>query len=335
MYSSLMKRLAPLIIALLVLPSPSHAETLIDLAFPVDGTATFSDDFEDQRSGHLHHATDIMATKMTPVLAAMAGEVSFAPTDEPSYGYMITINGDDGYEYNYVHLNNDTPGTDDGAGGTEYAYAPGIERDVHVERGEHIAWVGDSGNAESTGAHLHFEIYDGDIAINPYPSLLAAYENNEYDFNPEFEIASATSIDVDQNIPEATETVNCVAGSLIRTQESTAVYYCGRDGGRYVFQNESAYFSWFTDFSSVTIISSDDMGSVPIRGTVTYKPGTYLVKLLSVPKVYAVATDGTLRWITSSTIAASLYGDDWATKVRDLPDGFFPAYHVGEEITRI
>ncbi|MEK7632582.1 MAG: M23 family metallopeptidase [Patescibacteria group bacterium] len=330
-----MKRIAPLIIALLVFPPISQAETLIDLVFPVEGAASFSDDFDDQRSGHLHHATDITAAKMTPVLAAMAGEVSFAPMEEPSYGYMITINGDDGYEYNYIHLNNDTPGSDDGVGGAEHAYAPGIERGVHVNRGEQIAWVGDSGNAESVGAHLHFEIYDGDTAINPYPSLLAAYGNDEYDFNPAFESANATSIDIDQNILEATEPVNCVAGSLIRTEEFTAVYYCGRDGGRYVFQNESAYFSWFTDFEDVMIISSDAMGSIPIRGTVTYKPGTYLIKLLSVPNVYAVAANGTLRWVTSPTMAASLYGDDWPSLVRDLPDGFFPAYHVGEEIARI
>lgn len=330
-----MKRLALLVIASVLLPSLSRAETLIDLVFPVDGTASFSDDFDDQRVGHLHHATDIIAAKMTPVLAAVSGEVSFAPMDEPEYGYMISIDGDDGYEYNYIHLNNDTPGTDDGNGGTEYAYADGIERGVYVKRGEHIAWVGDSGNAESTGAHLHFEIYDGDEAINPYPSLLAAYGNNEYDYNPDFELAQATSIDEDQDIEEADGDMNCEAGSLIRTEEFTAVYYCGRDGGRYVFQNESAFFSWFDDFDDVTFITSDEMGSIPIRGTVTYKPGTALVKLLSVPKVYAVAKDGTLRWVTSPTMAASLFGDSWATLVRDLPDGFYPAYNFGEEITRI
>ena len=50
-----------------------------------------------------------------------------------------------------------------------------------MERGQHIAYLGDSGNAESTAPHLHFSITDpaitdpyGTHIRNPYPSLMAA-----------------------------------------------------------------------------------------------------------------------------------------------------------------
>src|SRR5512133_3158409 len=63
-----------------------------DIIFPVQGSVTFSDDFGDGRSGgRLHEGNDLMAPKMTPILAARGGRVSFAPTTEPSYGYMLSI----------------------------------------------------------------------------------------------------------------------------------------------------------------------------------------------------------------------------------------------------
>ena len=328
-----MKYLVVVVFAWLWFPQAARASTVIDIAFPVQGDVSFTDTFDDPRSGgRTHNATDIMADKMTPIVAVVDGVIDYAPMDEPSYGYMITLDGDDGYEYNYVHINNDTPGTDDGAGGPENAYAPGIAKGVRVERGQLIAWVGDSGNAEEVDPHCHFEIIDADgTPIDPYESLLAA--QSSVSFSPSLETANATSINVDLDIQAATGVTNCRSDSLIQTEDSSTVYYCGADGGRYVFQNEGTFYSWYENFDDVEVITSDVMGNIPLKGSVTYKPGTYMLKLPSVSKVYAVGSHGALQWVPSTEIAVALYGTTWAKMVRDLPESFYPAYHLGEDVT--
>ena len=327
-----MKNIFVFCLLITLMPHFAHAEDIVDIAFPVDGEVSFTDDYLDQRVGHIHHAIDILSDKMTPILAADDGVITFAPMTEPSYGYMLNLRGDSSYSFAYVHINNDTPGTDDGQGGIANAYAPGIEQGARVNRGDVIAWVGDSGNAESTAPHLHFEIEGPDGAsINPYASLMAVLDAVTY--SPKVELELADSINVDKDIPEATEAVNCVSDTLIRTPEVSTVYYCGRDGGRYVFLDEKTYFSWYTNFDDVEYVTTETMASIPLSGTVTYKPGSYLVKLMSDPKVYAISRNGTLRWIPSAILASELYGADWASQVRDIPDGFFPRYQIGPDIT--
>jgi peptidoglycan hydrolase-like protein with peptidoglycan-binding domain len=157
-------------------PLFSHAETR-NIVFPVDGDATFRNDFLEPRDGgaRQHLGNDIIADKHTPLVAAVDGVISYMPNPEPSWGYMITIQDSDRYQYRYLHLNNDNRGTDDGRGGASQAYAGGLERGSKVIKGQLIGWVGDSGNAENTVPHLHFEIRRPDkTAINPYNSLFAA-----------------------------------------------------------------------------------------------------------------------------------------------------------------
>jgi hypothetical protein len=161
---------------------------VIDLTFPTDPDRTyFTDTYDAPRSGgRVHKATDIMGTKMLPIHAAMGGTIIRMPMVDDQYGYRITIKGDDGRTYSYVHLNNDTPGTDDDAAGPEYAYAPGLAQGDRVERGQHIGYMGDSGNAKGTTPHLHLSIADPDVTdpygtdlLNPYPSLKAALSRGD------------------------------------------------------------------------------------------------------------------------------------------------------------
>jgi putative cell wall-binding protein len=150
-------------------------DQVVDITFPSEvAEVTYTDTYGDPRGNDcgIHRATDLMGDKMVEIYAAVGGEITWITgldgDPEPSYGYMISVAGDDGRGYNYVHLNNDTPGTDDGAGGAENAYAPGLEEGSRVERGQLIGWMGDSGNAEGTQPHLHFEILDPAVTGDPY-----------------------------------------------------------------------------------------------------------------------------------------------------------------------
>lgn len=205
---------ALLAVALLALPSAAQDtghERLVDLTFPLSGPNSFIDSFDHGRSGsRTHRATDLMADKLVHVHAAVGGTVCYVKGDGASNielsGYMLEICGDDGLEYSYIHLNNDTPGTDDGQGGDEWAFAPGIEEGVRVERGEWIGYVGDSGNAENTGAHLHFSIHDDNQSeeagyVNPYRSLLAAQDRGDVPAPPTSDGGSGGPTDEPDDTP--------------------------------------------------------------------------------------------------------------------------------------
>ena len=167
-----------LLFAIPLLIFASSASALVrPITFPVSGAASFEDDFADPRANgtRTHLGIDIIAAKMTPVVAATAGTVTYVVSPQASWGYSVSIRDAEGYQYRYLHLNNDTPGTDDGKGGEANAYAPGIRRGTKVAAGDILGWVGDSGNAEATVSHLHFEIRDpGRTPIGPYESLRAS-----------------------------------------------------------------------------------------------------------------------------------------------------------------
>ena len=144
------------------------------LTFPVDGKHHYADWFWAARSHGIHHAQDIMADKMTPVVAAASGTIRLVnwtskPSMNPDRCCTVALRHDDGWESWYIHLNNDTPGTDDGEA---WGIAPGIVPGVHVEKGQLIGWVGDSQAAENTNPHLHFELRDpSKTIVNPFLAL--------------------------------------------------------------------------------------------------------------------------------------------------------------------
>lgn len=153
------------------------ARVIRPITFPVLGDVSFTDTFGAPRSGgRTHQGIDVMGTKMQHLVAAADGEVTALRHDNSGLsGNSLTITDADGWRYLYIHINNDTPGTDDGANVFDHAFAPGIRRGSKVTAGQHVAYLGDSGNAEDTAPHLHFEIHDpSGRVINPYDSLRAA-----------------------------------------------------------------------------------------------------------------------------------------------------------------
>ena len=138
---------------------------------PVQGLrlSDVHDTFSEARPGERRHeATDIMAPRGTPVLAVDDGTIRKLFLSKPGGNTIYEFDPSERYCYYYAHLDR---------------YAPGLKEGMHVKKGEVIAYVGSTGNANAAGPHLHFGIsivgsdkkWWGGSPIDPYPLLLESY----------------------------------------------------------------------------------------------------------------------------------------------------------------
>lgn len=95
-----------------------------------------------------HPAIDIESPVGSPVLAIDAGFVAAAGWDDSGYGYHVVIDHGNGFQSMYAHLQS-------------YYLKAGDT----VKKGQAIGEVGMSGR--SSGPHLHLEIRQGSIQLNP------------------------------------------------------------------------------------------------------------------------------------------------------------------------
>ena len=150
------------------------------IEFPVEGTVNWTDTYGACRDGcsRRHEGQDLLGHKLQRLVACVDGTVVGLKFE--TAGNYLYLQDADGWNYGYLHINNDTPGTDDGLNPRQWAFAPGIAVGVTVRKGQFIAYMGDSGNAEGTMPHCHYEIrkpadvwYHGQ-AVNAKYSLDAA-----------------------------------------------------------------------------------------------------------------------------------------------------------------
>ncbi len=132
-------------------------------------------------------------------------------------------------------------------------------------------------------------------------------------------------------LPSVASAATLASGDLVKASGPAVYLYVG-DGKRYTFPNETTFKSWYKDFSGVKTISDADLATLQLAGNVTMRAGTYLAKITTDPKVYALSPGGQLHWVQSEAIALALYGANWAKKVVDVPDAFFTNYSVGASL---
>ncbi len=136
--------------------------------FPVYGAASFSNTFAAPRGAYVggwHHGEDIFAPLGAPVLAVANGIVYSVGWNKVG-GLRFWLQDLAGNEFYYAHLS---------------AFSPLAVNGAQVRAGDVIGFVGNTGDAEHTPYHLHFEVhpvsllyrgYDGG-AVAPYPYLMA------------------------------------------------------------------------------------------------------------------------------------------------------------------
>jgi len=146
------------------------------IIFPVVGPNAFSNDWGAPRWQGSHEGNDLMAPRRTPTVATEPGKIKFW-TSSSSAGCMLYLYGKSGTTYLYIHLNNDLTKKNDNRGQCVpgVAYWPGLKDGARVRAGQPIGYVGNSGDADATDPHLHFELHPNDGgAVNPYPYLKIA-----------------------------------------------------------------------------------------------------------------------------------------------------------------
>jgi hypothetical protein len=124
-----------------------------------------------------------------------------------------------------------------------------------------------------------------------------------------------------------------VAGDLIKMDGLSSVYYLGDDSKRYVFPHEKDFLTHFNDFSGVTTVSQSELESYSIGGNVCHREGTYMVKITTDPKVYAVEPGCVLRHVDSEARALKLFGPNWNKMIHDVSDAFFVNYSIGSPLS--
>ena len=134
--------------------------------FPVYGDARVADDFgAPRRETGTHKGNDIFAAFGSPVLAVADGTLNRVGT-LPISGNRLWLETARGDAFFYAHLS---------------AFAPEAVSGRKVRAGTLLGFVGNTGDAEPTPPHVHFEIHPADAqptppgsrAIDPHTALLA------------------------------------------------------------------------------------------------------------------------------------------------------------------
>jgi murein DD-endopeptidase MepM/ murein hydrolase activator NlpD len=145
--------------------------------FPVYGVSSYSDTYGALRgdvSGRWHHGDDIFAALGTPLLAVAHGTV-FSVGWNDLGGWRLWLRDDNGNEFYYAHLS---------------AYTPLAVNGAIVAAGDVLGFVGNTGDAEGTPYHLHFEVhpvgllglgYDGAVDPTPYLDAWRRLEDVRFD----------------------------------------------------------------------------------------------------------------------------------------------------------
>ena len=124
-----------------------------ELCWPLPGHTYISCNFgeEDAYGNSGQRGTDIPAPEGTPILAAHGGTVIISGWNN-SYGNQVLLDNGAGLSTRYAHMT-----------------AAAVSAGETVTAGQVIGYVGNTG--DSTGFHLHFEVMQNGVRVNPLDAV--------------------------------------------------------------------------------------------------------------------------------------------------------------------
>jgi murein DD-endopeptidase MepM/ murein hydrolase activator NlpD len=236
-----------------------------------------------------HEGIDIFSKFRTPVVAAADGYITRTGTN--NLGGKVIFLSPDGKNYSlyYAHLDSQ------------------IAREgEHVKAGDVVGLMGNTGNAKSTPAHLHFGIYTYSGAIDPLPFVKKTITE------PETIIASLYAIN---KFVRSNKTINIVASPFNRKtimeklNSGTALHVIGAAGSMYKIQlpDKSEAFVRNADVSiagkpvktitahTATVLETDATDSA--AGKALIKKGSSIEVYGAYEDFYLVQWKGLTGWI--------------------------------------
>lgn len=109
------------------------------------------------KGGHIHQGVDIYANAGAEIISPVNGRVKSIGSGGDA-GNFVKIQGDDGREYYFAHME---------------SVHPGLSQGGRVNAGGFLGGVGNTGNASGTSTHLHFEVREGGKSVSPNEFLNA------------------------------------------------------------------------------------------------------------------------------------------------------------------
>jgi murein DD-endopeptidase MepM/ murein hydrolase activator NlpD len=126
----------------IIIESQINLVTLKGMQYPIETVKV------NQNYSFFHPGLDLDGSKGTPIKPIMPGVVSYAGWVRTGYGNLIILNHKNGLESYYAHLSKIEVKTGDTVG-------------INTEIGQ----MGATG--QSTGVHLHLEIHQNGVFLNP------------------------------------------------------------------------------------------------------------------------------------------------------------------------
>ena len=123
---------------------------------PVDNVAPekVPDTFNELRDGErIHRATDILAARGTPAVAATSGTILRLSQSKLGGVTLYLLDDPARFVYYYAHLDR---------------YSTLAAKGAHVSQGDVLGYVGSTGNADPHVPHLHFQAMRWDPTRHDY-----------------------------------------------------------------------------------------------------------------------------------------------------------------------